>query len=358
MDRKALAPQIKAVTGDGTVTIVMATLNVPDHDGDVTERGFFGEQTAQIVPAHDWAHVPLGKARVREVGNEAVADLSFNLDVPAAADWYKAIKYDFENPPALQQYSYGFDVLDGGARYGDFQGRQVRFLQPLKSGAPGVQVFEVSPVMLGAGLGTRTLAVKQDRQREPLTEAQMAVIRTAQGHAAEHERKQRAVFERAQSHVAAYLLEKAIKAADACIRAIDEDLANARWYVELAADDVPMWKRAVAEIAASKYSTDLGYPLPIVRWFRDETTAERHYLEVYAEPASKGFGWLGKGWLVGMVKGAGERELWLNAGMSRADEIDATTAHEVRHLTGGSEDQAQAYERRAHERFWDMEAAR
>jgi hypothetical protein len=53
----------------------------------------------------------------------------------------------------LQEWSYSFDILD--ASFGEFEGKQVRFLRKLK-------VHEVSPVMLGAGIGTHTRAIKSD----------------------------------------------------------------------------------------------------------------------------------------------------------------------------------------------------
>jgi hypothetical protein len=127
----------------------------------------------QIVPSHDWSHVPLGRAVIREVGNEAIAELQFSQGA-AAVDWYEAIRFDFENPPALQQYSYGFSIKDGGARPGEFRGQRVRFLQPLASGQPGVEVFELSPVLKGAGVGVRTLAVK--RRDDGLSAAQRAAM--------------------------------------------------------------------------------------------------------------------------------------------------------------------------------------
>jgi hypothetical protein len=51
----------------------------------------------------------------------------------------------------LAEYSYGYNVLDGGPAMHD--GKSVRELRRL-------DVFEVSPVLKGAGLGTHTLAIK------------------------------------------------------------------------------------------------------------------------------------------------------------------------------------------------------
>ncbi len=160
MDRKSFTPRFKAVGDDGTASWVMARLNVIDSDGDVTLPGALGTQTFSIQPAHDHRHVPLGKASLREEGDEAIVDARFNLDIPAAKDWHAAIKFDFENPPAIQEYSYGYQLLDGGWKMGTFGGQNVRFFQPKADGSPGVDVYESSPVLRGAGVGTRTLAAK------------------------------------------------------------------------------------------------------------------------------------------------------------------------------------------------------
>lgn len=343
MQHKAFSPNVKAMTGDGTVSVVMATLNEIDSDGDVTEPGFFGRQTAQIVPTHDWAHVPLGKAHIREVGNEAIAELQFNLDVPAAADWYKAIRYDFENPPALQEYSYGFDILPGGSRYGQHKGQPVRFLQPLPNGRPGVRVVEVSPVMRGAGVGTRTLAVKQAGDGlDPHTRGWLRRL-------AEKNEHEQAATVLAKSRELLNRMEQWAVLVDA------ERQLITSWYVELAPIEVPEWKRVIAETALARHAHELGHtPLPDLRWFRAEETAERHYLELYGEPARIGWGWTGEGKLLGRAYPP-DNQVWLNAAMHHAADIDAITGHEVCHLTGGDEPAAQAYEAKARDGFWDTE---
>ncbi|HEU5160334.1 MAG TPA: HK97 family phage prohead protease [Streptosporangiaceae bacterium] len=141
--------------GKGRVTAVFATLGVVDRHGDLTPRGAFGRQVA-ILGQHNHAthspgFIPLGKAFVYEDGDQARADLRFNLKVQAARDTYEAIRFDLADPPPLIQYSYGFDTLDHDFAHVD--DRRVRVLKRLR-------VFEVSPVLLGAGIGTRTLYAK------------------------------------------------------------------------------------------------------------------------------------------------------------------------------------------------------
>lgn len=156
---------IKEVKDTGMVVAVIATLNVVDKDGDVTLPGFFGEQEVVMLPCHDWGHIPLGKGRVYESGDKAVAEMKMNLDLESAREWHSALAFDLKNGRPLQQYSYGFNILSGGSSDGEKDGRKVRFLQPAPGGAPGCKVHEISPVLVGAGEGTGTLAVKGDKRQ-------------------------------------------------------------------------------------------------------------------------------------------------------------------------------------------------
>lgn len=178
MATKTFTPQFKSVEDDGTASWVMATLNAIDGDGDVTLKGAFGEQSFSIVPAHDRHHVPLGKGRLYEEGDEAIVEAKFNLGIPAAKDWHSAIKFDLANPPAVQEYSYGYNLRSGGWKMGEFHGEQVRFFQPLADGSPGVDVYESSPVLRGAGTNTRTLAAKSGLKFSEHADAVMADVDT------------------------------------------------------------------------------------------------------------------------------------------------------------------------------------
>ncbi len=156
--RKALIG-FKDALDTGAVLAVFSRLNVVDKDGDKTLPGFIGKQTIAMLPAHDWRHVVIGKGTTRESGDEVLAEIKMNLEIPAAKDWHSAIKFDLANPPALQEWSYGFTLLPGGSVNGD--GKEIgRILQPASEGNPGCIVHEVSPVLVGAGINTTTLAAK------------------------------------------------------------------------------------------------------------------------------------------------------------------------------------------------------
>lgn len=150
-DKKHFKGFLKASDTPGTGTAVFATLNKVDLDGDVTLPGAFGDgQTAKLQPAHDWKAPNMGFAKIRESGNDVIADFSFYLEMQSAKDWHESMKQNFAHG-VPQEFSYGFDVVD--REFGTFEGKSVRFLKKMR-------VFEVSPVLLGAGINTRLTDIK------------------------------------------------------------------------------------------------------------------------------------------------------------------------------------------------------
>lgn len=158
---------IKAMDEAGKGLARIATLSAVDHDGDTYLPGAFGwkagGQWCSILPAHDRRATPLGKARVYEQGDEALAELNFNLELPEAKGWHSAIMFDLANGESVQEYSYGYDLIDF-----DYQVRGDNRIRQFKR----VGVLEVSPVLKGAGVGTATLGMKsaelKDKHFAPL----------------------------------------------------------------------------------------------------------------------------------------------------------------------------------------------
>lgn len=161
---KSFQIDLKSLTEEklskGMISVVFATMGVWDKDGDIATPGFYGEQDVMLLPTHDWSHVPIGKGRTREDGNQAIADIQMNLDIQAAKDWLSAIKFDLKVGKPIQEYSYGFKVLEGGMRQGEMLGRTGRILQPREDGTPGSKIWEISPVLVGAGEKTGTISAK------------------------------------------------------------------------------------------------------------------------------------------------------------------------------------------------------
>lgn len=152
MDTKSLG-RVDIKDGDrGEITAVFATLGVIDSDGDVTVTGAFEDGAPVRISAYghkSWdGALPVGRGVIKTVGDEAILDGRFFIDdMPEARSTFAAVKGLAE----LQEWSYGYDPTEFS--FGEQGGQRVRFLNRLK-------VHEISPVLLGAGVGTRTLTAK------------------------------------------------------------------------------------------------------------------------------------------------------------------------------------------------------
>lgn len=150
-ERKAMAPIDFKLSETGEVTVAFSRFNVIDSDNDVTFPGAL--PSGKAVAISDFGHTswsgakPVGKGTIREDGDLGIFDGRFFLSTSHGRDAYETVKEMGE----LQEWSYGYKVLDGGP--GMFEGKRVNELRRL-------DVFEVSPVLKGAGVGTSTLAIK------------------------------------------------------------------------------------------------------------------------------------------------------------------------------------------------------
>lgn len=143
------AIELKEDGEPGEFRAVFSTFNVVDHDGDVTRPGAFteGQKVRISYWGHRWMDLPVGRGEIHADEEKAWVDGRFFLDTQAGTETYQTVK----NLGELQEWSYGFDIEK--AEPGVFDGQDVQFLEALT-------VYEVSPVMLGAGIGTRTEAIK------------------------------------------------------------------------------------------------------------------------------------------------------------------------------------------------------
>lgn len=142
----------------GTVAAVFSTLNVKDKDGDVTPKGAFEDGAQAPISAYGHASwgsaLPVGVGTIQETKTEAVLHGEFFLDTASGRDTFTAVKRLAAR--GLGEWSYGYDAVKYS--FGEHEGERVRFLEQLK-------VHEVSPVLLGAGVNTRTLAAKSAGMR-------------------------------------------------------------------------------------------------------------------------------------------------------------------------------------------------
>ena len=146
--------EIKAAA-QGVVTARFATLGVRDLDGDMIEPGAIGVQRVQVSQfGHSsWGgQLPVGVGVTEERGDEALADLQFFMDTTHGLEHFKTIKALGD----LGQWSFGFNVLQSRDPTDDE--RQLGIKNVLQK----LEIFEVSPVLRGAGIDTGTLAAKCD----------------------------------------------------------------------------------------------------------------------------------------------------------------------------------------------------
>jgi hypothetical protein len=155
IERKVV--QLKDVQyGDkGSIIAVFSTLNVIDHQNDMILPGAFGEQKVRMSAyGHgSWGSglgaLPVGKGRIYEQGDRGIFDGAFFLTTSAGRETYETVKAMGE----LQEWSYALPEVDSEMR--SIEGKNVRAIKR-------VRVPEVSPVLLGASIGTQTLDVKSN----------------------------------------------------------------------------------------------------------------------------------------------------------------------------------------------------
>lgn len=140
--------------GKGEVLAVFSTFGVKDHDGDVTFPGAFKQGAPVRISAYNhssWGGVlPVGKGVINADQEKATMEGQFFMETQAGKDTFTVVK---ELGP-LGQWSYGFDILESEPI--ELDGEKLRGLKSL-------EVHEVSPVLLGAGINTQTVAAKSRR---------------------------------------------------------------------------------------------------------------------------------------------------------------------------------------------------
>lgn len=162
MQTKTVTPRsvVFKQEGDvGTAEVVFATLGVIDKDGDVTYATDFQDgATAKIAPwGHDWGNLPTGGATIHvspgtgvSGADEMVGSVKFLLNTDQGRNTYQTLK-GLHSMGVPVEWSYGFDYASKNPA--DVGGKVANHLKD-------ITVHELSPVMIGAGVNTRTLAVK------------------------------------------------------------------------------------------------------------------------------------------------------------------------------------------------------
>lgn len=138
----------------GEVEAVIATLNVVDRDGDVILADAIkdGARVKMSSYGHDimFGDMPVGRGVVKVEKDRAVFRGKVFLSTLRGREVFSVLK----EMGADQEWSFGFSILDSGPPDDDW--REKGASRVLKA----LDAFEVSPVLLGAGIGTATVSVK------------------------------------------------------------------------------------------------------------------------------------------------------------------------------------------------------
>lgn len=154
MNRKSLAVEWKDVA-QGTFRAKFATLGVVDKDKDVTFEGAFPD--GKTVPISAYGHqswtgaLPVGKGVISSDAEGAYIDGGFFLGTPQGQATYETLK----QLGPMQEWSYGYQVLEAS-----FDEAVLAKYPGAMRGLLKLDVFEVSPVLMGAGVDTQTENIK------------------------------------------------------------------------------------------------------------------------------------------------------------------------------------------------------
>lgn len=139
----------------GEVEAVFSSFNVKDLDDDWTLPGAFKDGAKVRISAYGHAswmvELPVGRGVIKATEKDARLLGKFFTSTQHGRDTFETIKEMGE----LQEWSYSLDKIETGELTEELRQRGVR--RVLK----GVSVQEVSPVLKGAGIGTRTISVKE-----------------------------------------------------------------------------------------------------------------------------------------------------------------------------------------------------
>lgn len=151
MERKSVRPAEFKLAETGEVEVAFAKLGVVDHDGDVVEPGStpIGKEVALSAYGHaTWlGEMPVGKGVILEDAGWAIFRGTFFLDTADGLDTYRTVK----NMGSLQEWSFGY--VAESATWEETADGIVRHITKYDA-------WEVSPVLVGAGIATHTRSIK------------------------------------------------------------------------------------------------------------------------------------------------------------------------------------------------------
>jgi len=156
---------LKRLEDEGQVEAAFSVFGLVDSDGDrLVGRAFKDGQAVPLVWAHDWSK-PIGKGTVRVRPDMAIVSGRFFTETATGREAYLTVKALGD----LQNWSFGYQVKDSEV---DRSGARV---------ITDLELFEVSPVLVGANRAGHTIALKADTTR-PSPDPALAAIRARLGH--------------------------------------------------------------------------------------------------------------------------------------------------------------------------------
>lgn len=182
----------------GEVEAIVATLGVVDRDEDIIRRDAIpdGSKVTMSAYGHDavWGARPAGKGKLHIEGNKVVFKGRMFLTTTDGRDTFECLKAMGGD----QEWSFGFHILGSEVPSADEKSKGARRILTKLS------AFEVSPVLIGAGIGTGTVGVKEETPAPPpeatpeLTAEQIAANEAEAQAAAQAAADQRAAAEAAE----------------------------------------------------------------------------------------------------------------------------------------------------------------
>lgn len=168
-ERKSVSVEMK-VDDEGHFEAIFSTFNVIDHDGDVTLPGAFEDGAEVIVGSYGhntWSGaLPVGKGVIKQTDKDARIVGEFWLNTKSGKEHHAVVR----ELGKKQEWSYGFDVKGTG----DVD-QLPDELQAADRVLTKLEVFEVSPVLKGAGIDTQTVVVKK-KPEPPIKERDEAAV--------------------------------------------------------------------------------------------------------------------------------------------------------------------------------------
>ncbi len=148
--KKQILSSESNLNNEGYLEAIFSVFDVVDRDGDVVKSTAIKDGIeVPLVWSHDWSK-PIGKGTITNDGKKAIFKGTFFLDTQLGSEAYKTVK----NMGTLQEYSWGFNVKS--QEKGTVGNQTVNLITD-------AEVFEVSPVLVGANQHTETIEIKTQK---------------------------------------------------------------------------------------------------------------------------------------------------------------------------------------------------